>query len=55
MGMNDITTVILGQPKAEVPRHHMANSSLRFEPTKEIEWRIVFQEIPNEELTVSLL
>ena len=54
-GADGPTTVILGQPKAEVPRHHMANSSLRFEPTKEIEWRIVFQEIPNEELTVSLL
>ena len=34
---------------------HMAMSSLHFEPAKQIEWRIVFQEIPNEDLTVSLI
>ena len=34
---------------------HMAMSSLHFEPAKRIEWRIVFQEIPNEDLTVSLI
>lgn len=34
---------------------HMAMSSLYFEPAKKIEWRIVFQEIPNEDLTVSLI
>jgi len=34
---------------------HMAMSSLYFEPAKQIEWRIVFQEIPNEDLTVSLI
>ena len=33
----------------------MAMSSLYFEPAKQIEWRIVFQEIPNEDLTVSLI
>lgn len=34
---------------------HMAMSSLHFKPAKEIDWRIVFQEIPNEDLTVSLI
>lgn len=34
---------------------HMTMSSLHFEPEKKIEWRIVFQEIPNEDMTVSLL
>ena len=34
---------------------HMAMSSLYFEPARQIEWRIVFQEIPNEDLTVSLI
>lgn len=34
---------------------HMAMSSLYFEPKKKIEWRIVFKEIPNEDLTVSLI
>ena len=34
---------------------HMAMSSLYFEPAKKIEWRIVFQEIPNEDITVSLI
>ena len=34
---------------------HMTMSSLHFEPAKKIEWRIVFQEIPNDDLTVSLI
>lgn len=34
---------------------HMTMSSLYFEPAKTIEWRIVFQEIPNEDLTVALI
>ena len=34
---------------------HMTMSSLYFEPAKKIEWRIVFQEKPNEDLTVSLI
>ena len=34
---------------------HMTMSSLHFEPAKKIEWRIVFQEIPNEDLMVSLI
>ena len=54
-GVDGPTTIILGQPKAEVPQTHMASSSLHFEPAKEIEWRIVFQEIPNEDTTVSLI
>ena len=53
-GADGPTTIILGQPNSEVIRSHMANSSLRFEPAKEIEWRIVFQEIPNENMIVFL-
>ena len=34
---------------------HMAMSSLYFEHRKSIEWRIVFQETPNKDLTVSLI
>ena len=34
---------------------HTANSSLHFKPAEKIEWRIVFQEKPNEDLTVSLI
>ena len=33
----------------------MDMTSLYFELEKKIEWRIVFQEIPNEDLTVSLI
>ena len=54
-GADSPTTIILGQPKTEAPQKHIANSSLRFEHAKRIEWRIVFQEIPNEDLTVSLI
>ena len=54
-GADGPTTIILGQPKTEAPQKHIANSSLRFEHTKKIEWRIVFQEIPNEDVTVSLI
>lgn len=35
--------------------NHIATSALHFEPVEEIEWRIVFQEKPNEDLTVSLI
>ena len=35
--------------------NHIALSALHFEPAKKIEWRIVFQEKPNEDLTVSLI
>ena len=34
---------------------HMVMSSLYFEHRKSIEWRIVFQETPNKDLTVSLI
>ena len=34
---------------------HFAASALHFEPAEEIEWRIVFQETPNDDLTISLL
>jgi hypothetical protein len=54
-GADGPTTIILGHPKTEAPQKHIANSSLRFEHAKRIEWRIVFQEIPNEDLTVSLI
>ena len=54
-GADGPTAIILGQPKSEIPQTHIAMSSLHFEPVKQIEWRIVFQEIPNEDLTVSLI
>lgn len=34
---------------------HAAASALHFEPADRIEWRIVFHEKPNADLTVSLL
>ena len=54
-GADGPTVMIMGHPKSEVPQTHMAASSLRFEHAKHIEWRIVFQEIPNEDITVSLI
>ena len=54
-GADGPTVMVVGQPKSEVPQIHMAASSLRFEHAKHIEWRIVFQEIPNENITVSLI
>ena len=54
-GADGPTVMVVGQPKSEVPQIHMAASSLRFEHAKHIEWRIVFQEIPNEDITVSLI
>ena len=54
-GADGPTVMIMGQPKSEAPQTHMAASSLRFEHAKHIEWRIVFQEIPNEDITVSLI
>ena len=54
-GADGPTVMVVGQPKSEVPQTHMAASSLRFEHAKHIEWRIVFQEIPNEDITVSLI
>ena len=51
------TPVLLysSQTTASEVSTHMAMSSLHFEPVKKIEWRIVFQEKPNEDLTVSLI
>ena len=43
------------QTTASEAATHMAMSSLYFEPARQIEWRIIFQEIPNEDLTVSLV
>ena len=54
-GAHGPTVMVMGQPKSEVPQIHIAVSSLRFEHAKHIEWRIVFQEIPNEDITVSLI
>ena len=54
-GADGPTVMIMGHPKSEGPQTHMAASSLRFEHAKHIEWRIVFQEIPNEDITVSLI
>ena len=54
-GADGPTAIIMGQPKSETPHTHIANSSLRFEHANKIEWRIVFQEIPNEDRTVSLI
>ena len=40
----------------EEPAHgHVAMSSLHFKHPKKIEWRIVFQQIPNDDLTVFLI
>ena len=54
-GADGPTTIIMGQPRSEEPQKHIANSSLRFEHAKRIEWRIVFQEKPNEDYTVTLI
>ena len=53
-GADGPTAIFVGHPKAEVSQRHTAMSSMRFKHPKQIEWRIVFQEIPNEDLTVSL-
>ena len=47
---HSITSIIKGQPEI-----HVANSALHFQPVAEVEWRIVFQEKPNADLTVSLI
>ena len=54
-GADGPTTIFMGQPRSEEPQKHIANSSLRFEHAKRIEWRIVFQEKPNEDYTVTLI
>ena len=54
-GADGPTVMIMGQPKSDATQIHMAASSLRFEHAKHIEWRIIFQEIPNEDITVSLI
>ena len=54
-GADGPTVMIMGHPKSEESQTHMAASSLRFEHAKHIEWRIVFQEIHNEDITVSLI
>ena len=54
-GADGPTAIIIGRPKTETPQTHIATSAMHFEHAKRIEWRIVFQEIPNEDLTVSLI
>lgn len=54
-GADGPTTIILGQSNSSAGKLHVANSSLHFEPAGEIEWRIVFQEKTNEDMTVSLI
>ena len=53
-GADGPTAMIVGQPMTGEARPHTAVSSMRFEHAKEIEWRIVFQEKPNEDFTVDL-
>lgn len=53
-GADGPTAIIVGQPMTGEARPHTAVSSMRFEHAKEIEWRIVFQEKPNEDFTVVL-
>ncbi len=48
-------TLVTGHESASNGTNHIAMSALHFEPDEEIEWRIVFQEKPNEDLTVSLI
>lgn len=54
-GAHGPTAVIMGKPNAPVPQTHIAISAPHFEHPEQIEWRIVFQEKPNADLTVSLL
>ena len=54
-GADGPTTIVLGQSSNPDGKRHVANSSLHFEPVGQIEWRIVFQEKPNEDMTVSLI
>ena len=53
-GADGPIAIIIGQPICPESKSHTANSSLHFEPVEETEWRIVFQEKPNEDLTVTL-
>ena len=54
-GADGPTAIFVGQTKGDVPQSHRAMSALHFEHPKKIEWRIVFQEKPNDDLKVSLL
>ena len=54
-GADGPTAMIVGQPMTGGARPYTAVSSMRFEHAKEIEWRIVFQEKPNEDYTVTLI
>ena len=54
-GADGPTAMIVGQTMTGTMRQHTAMSSMRFEHAKEIEWRIVFQEKPNEDYTVTLI
>ena len=54
-GANGPAAIIMGQTQRDAPQLHVAMSALHFEPARQIEWRIVFQEIPNEDITVSLI
>ena len=53
-GADGPTAIMVGHPMESAGMNHTAMSSLHFEPVEEIEWRIVFQEKPNEDMTISL-
>ena len=53
-GADGPIAISIGQPIRPEVHRHTANSSLHFKPVEEIEWRIVFQEKPNEDMTISL-
>ena len=54
-GASGPVTLVSRHAGVSAATNHMATSSLHFEPVETIEWRIVFQEKSNEDLTVSLI
>ena len=54
-GASGPVTLISRAGNSQQVQIHQTHSAWHFEPAEEIEWRIVFQEKPNDDLKVSLL
>ena len=54
-GASGPVTLISRHEGTATETNHITSSALHFEPAKQIEWRIVFQEKPNADLTISLI
>lgn len=54
-GASGPVTLVTRHESTSNETNHIATSALHFDPVEEIEWRTVFQEKPNEDMTVSLI